>query len=323
MQQVPDSSTQDLFVSPLSKDSVAKMSTSKKIGKDSIAKADSSIVNKPQQTFSYAQYRRKLAIADSLERVQESARKDSINEVIHSFDSNLSIAYGKISNDEIYYVGNPNREKNTGSVLGILLLCILLIAALWSRYRKRINLLVKSLFNWKLGKQVVRYEQVYSHPVNYILLTVFVVSLSLFVVYVMLPGHASAAVNIGNVLLCSALLVLLYLFKVIVLLFVGNVFRIQEATKEYLFHVLLLLKFCGIVLVPILVLFFYSNVGRVPIIYMAFAVLLLSFLLRIHRAVLIGLQLNERLLPIILYLCTLEILPALVIADFLNKLYFN
>ena len=323
MQQVPDTSTHNLTI-PSVKTQEGGDSTKNGFAKDASAIADSSTIQTTvSKSISYAVYRARKAREDSIQDAKDSIRADSIESIIIDYGNQLEKAYSTLPSESEYYYKSPAKENNNNLISGILIACILVIAILWSRYRKRITLLIKSLFNWKLGKQLIRYEQVYSHPVNYMLLAVFVIALSIFVLYSFSPFQINDSNKITAIALCSLTFIIAYFFKIISLIVVGNIFGIKEATKEYIFHTLLLLKFCGVMLIPVLVLYFYSDIAISLIICLGVVMVLLSFIIRIYRGVLIGLQLHERLLSIFLYLCTLEILPALVIAKFLNDLYFR
>lgn len=276
-----------------------------------------------EQAMSYRHYLARKAEQDSIQKAEDSLRADSIGKLVKKFEQELQKTYSSIPAHSSKYYQGEAKTKSSIWVFGSLLGFVLLIAILYSRYRKRIDLLIKCLLNWKLGKQVIRYEQVYSHPVNIILLIVFVAGLSIFVLHLFSPFKLHESNKFTAFALTSLAFVVVYFTKIICLILVGKIFQITEATKEYIFHALLLLKFCGIMLVPILILMFYSNLAVTFISYLGLAIIFLSFFMRIYRGVLIGLQLHERALSIILYLCTLEILPALVIAELLNDLYFS
>lgn len=323
MQQVQDTSTHiNLLLVPSFEKPHPKDSGHVGVEVNLERRLDSIRIQK-KATISYALVQAEKEREDSLLKVEEAHRLDSIDTLISHFDQQLNNSYSIASLPiDNYYKGEEKSDSHPAA-LGIVIICLLLMALLWSKYRKRLSLLIKCISNWKMGKQVIRYEQVYSHPVNYVLLTVFVVALSLFGLFAFFP-FLLQKYELSMLFSFSVLsFAVLYFLKIISLIMIGKVFEIKEATREYIFHTLLLLKCCGVILVPVIILFFYSNLSSDLVIAMGTAVILLSFFIRVYRGFLIGLQLHERLLAIILYLCTLEILPALFIVKFLKDLYFS
>lgn len=195
----------------------------------------------------------------------------------------------------------------------LLLFCLSLIAFVRAFHRKRFVLISKILLNWKLGKQIIRYEKVYTHPVNLALILNYLLVLPVFsalCIYRYFQTDYSVA------LISLWLFLGLLLFQVgrfLLYLFSAWIFEEKEIIDEYIFHVNLLSKFQGMVFLILLVLMLYTSISLPLIINTALFILLLSLGIQILRGVRIGFQKTKNLILIILYLCTLEILPLLIL----------
>lgn len=263
---------------------------------------------------------KKLKKKDSLQALQDSLNRDSINTAISNFRHSANIAYHKSTKVGSYQEGIPKNNSYQNWSIIILILCFIMLAFSKAKYAKRIDLLIKSLKSWKFGKQVIRYERVYSHPTNIILLLIFLFSTSLFIQKALLVDTFRDLSGLQLFFSIACLFVGIYLLKILILLSVGKIFEISEFTNEYIFHFLLFLKLTGVLLLPISIFYLYSSVGNTLSIWLGICILIAAYFARIIRAFLIGLQANEKLYTIFLYLCTLEILPSLVIGKFIKDM---
>jgi hypothetical protein len=107
----------------------------------------------------------------------------------------------------------------------------------------------------------------------------------------------------------------MYGVKIVSMRFLGFLFEQREASNEYTFTILLFNKTIGLILFPVVVLLAFSH-GFSPDILIGLGIILWSIVLiyRIFRCLLIGVGTGGlSLLYFLLYLCTLEILPFVVI----------
>ncbi len=115
-------------------------------------------------------------------------------------------------------------------------------------------------------------------------------------------------------------LIVIFTLKFIVYQFVGWVFRVQAATKEYLFQSSIMSKAYGLILLPLVVVFpFLESEVRHWVPQIGFSVFIILYVMQIGRG--IGTNFRNSLSGyyIILYLCALEILPLSI----LYKVLFN
>jgi len=118
-----------------------------------------------------------------------------------------------------------------------------------------------------------------------------------------------------NLLFISIAIILRYIVNHIV----GSVTRTRDLFKEYFFNISRSYKLLGIIL--LILNFFVSYLVSIPdkyIIFFSFSVISVLLLFRIIRLVYIFLIRRFSLFYLILYLCALEILPALIFIKYLS-----
>jgi hypothetical protein len=98
---------------------------------------------------------------------------------------------------------------------------------------------------------------------------------------------------------------------------IGKLSGEQEAFKEYLLVVYQSYSFSAIILYVIIILISYTYLMPVKTCIMSgFTVLIMMYLIRIMRLLLIFINLNISIFYLILYLCALEILPVLILLKY-------
>ncbi len=106
-----------------------------------------------------------------------------------------------------------------------------------------------------------------------------------------------------------------YLLKIASTRVLGSIFEVQEAAAEYVYNILLFNKTTGLVLFPVCLLLAYAR--QIPpeiLVWTGIVSWGLILVYRLLRVVLIGVSSSSvSFFYIILYLCTLEIIPFVVI----------
>ena len=109
--------------------------------------------------------------------------------------------------------------------------------------------------------------------------------------------------------------VIAYFVKILSTRILGNIFEVKDAAAEYAYNILLFNKTTGLILFPVVLLMAYAR--QIPLEILVWTGLVswsIVLLYRILRVFLIGLSTSSvSFFYIILYLCTLEILPFVVI----------
>lgn len=236
-----------------------------------------------------------------------------INDVVSS-----SLNYSK---NEPYFEGIENNATHFPLITIIIIILVALVSFLYSFYRRRLALLFKTFFNWKVAKQIIRYERVYSHPVNVLLFIVFLVSTPLFYSLSYQAIEESPEIKIINLALVIAFFTISYLlFKFLLYKLSAWLFEINNLIEEYIFQTNLFTKFFGVINLMLIILLLFSPVNKLLIIGISLSALFIFLVIQLIRGVLIGSQKVIPLQLIILYLCTFEILPWLIIGKWVKNL---
>ncbi len=217
-----------------------------------------------------------------------------------------------------FYDSEP-KENNPSWLLFVLLFSFSLFTFVRAFHRKRLKLLTKSLLSWKFGKQIIRYEKLYTHPVNFALVVNFLISIPLFfaICFNQYTGSLFSLSSISIILACY--LLGFAIFKLLVYKFSAWVINCSEEMKEYIFQANLIAKFLGLTFSVLTILLCYSFIDFKILFSIGISVLIVGIGLQLIRGFLIALQKSKDLILIILYLCTLEFLPLII----MGKLVLN
>ncbi len=124
-------------------------------------------------------------------------------------------------------------------------------------------------------------------------------------------------------LICAMSVSLVYFVKLIVISFLGYILKADQQVKEYFFNIFLINNFIGLLFLPLVIIMAYLP-GAPPetIIKTGVGLFFASMIYRALRGVVIGSgNINFSLYHLFLYLCTLEILPLVVLIKlFVSKI---
>ena len=227
------------------------------------------------------------------------------------------------SNEWFRFLAKPQaqfmEEHHSGSnevlfyfFVGIILY-FALIKVLFAKYFEN---LISLFIRASLRQQQIR-EQLLQSPLPSLLLNIlFIITGGLFMAFLANYYGALNGMNYWVLVAgCSALLLLIYMVKFIVLKLMGWIFNISKATDTYIFIVFMINKIIGILLIPFIVILSFS--GRpVQEIMVTISFCLVAFLF-IYRFIasypIIRHEIKVSIFNFFLYLCAFEIAPLLLI----------
>lgn len=180
-------------------------------------------------------------------------------------------------------------------------------------YRK-LALLFNGFFRASSVSAMYREEYSITSRISLLLLVNYLLVFPLFIWQVM--GHFGAARDgLSGFSVISGIILCAYLVKIIATRMLGNIFEVKEASSEYVYNILLFNKTIGLVLFPVCLLLAYAR--QIPaeiLIWGGIVSWCLILVYRLLRVILIGVSNSSvSFFYIILYLCTLEIIPFVVI----------
>jgi len=213
------------------------------------------------------------------------------------------------------------REQSTNIYLLIFsVLAIIILAIIKQSSPKIFSFLVIGLL---IPKYFKRADEIASQNklINYIVLLIFIFIISLFI-------SSLFAVNKLNLIaLISISTVIYFIIKLIIIYISGNIFEQVALFKKYYEYLIYYIKSIGVICLPMIVInsinkldiLVYSNVIILNIVI--FVVLTILFVLKIIQSIKVASLNKIASYQIILYICTLEISPLVLIFVFFLEIY--
>lgn len=204
-------------------------------------------------------------------------------------------------------------------ILVLFLLSFVLLAWIQVSYSKRLKQILLAPYSKRFLNQLIRDGNVIKERISVALVIVYIIGISLFLyqMNILLLHHTIHNVAGFQLYLWIVVSLLIYwLVKILLIRFLGKIFKTYQATHEYILNILILLFVSGILLLPLLVLTVYLKSVFLVHICMIFFILL--FLFRFIRGFIIGISLSKfSYVLLFVYLCSLEILPVIILAKFI------
>ena len=189
----------------------------------------------------------------------------------------------------------------------ILVLGILIIAIAKLISPKRFDDFVSVLGNSKYIKIYSR-EQKFLDKFDALLFTNLILSTSLFSFIMYQYFTKSTTLSIDLMIKISFGICVFILIKVLFERLVGSLLEIDSAIDQYLFQKISYKNFLGILLIPINAFLIFSFSPTLLFFYIIFAMLFIVISLKSHQSLI-----KHNLFYFILYLCTLEIAPFIIL----------
>ncbi|MFT5183792.1 MAG: hypothetical protein ACI84C_000919 [Flavobacteriales bacterium] len=199
--------------------------------------------------------------------------------------------------------------------------CLVAIAWVRVNYGRRIPQLFSDLINVRLMRQTMREELVLSHRASIAVSSIFVVQFSLLLYLWEVRSGVSIASGTGFNLFWKlvVLVVLVYFVKIMLLRIIQWVIEGDFSLNEYIHTIFLSNKVLGLLLFPLLLFSLFTDYqGSQFLLIVALASVGLMYVFRLFRGAGNALMQGIRPVYIILYLCTLEILPLLLFMKFIS-----
>ena len=203
----------------------------------------------------------------------------------------------------------------------ILLVFIFSIAVAKAYYSKRFLQVLKSIPLGRFAAQVIREEKVYTQRGQFLLQFSFFIIAPLFLIYVShyLFNVSFTEINILDYLFFFGCILTAYFIKTVTHLLLSKFFNSMDIFREYIFTVFSINAGLGLLFAITLIcqLFIYNH--NAFIYNVAIALTSVMFLFRLVRGGFLIVSKNYPLFYGFLYLCTLEILPLVVIFKILSS----
>lgn len=254
-----------------------------------------------------------LRIADSLMAVQADVHLD-----LNQLTDLGQIKYETID-ETLFQPKTFNTAYSNNWPVYVIIFILTLIGLTRAFNRKRFNEYISSFFSRKFAIQITRNEKIYTHRANIFLLFAWQMTISLMLVQITLLLNIESSWSpfalflIGNVLISA-----IYLFKIFIHKILSFILGIKPLIDEYVFNILLHNKIIVLAIIPFVIFSVFGiekyQAGALSI---ATFILLSIIFIRILKGIQIGLSHHVKFIHLFLYLCTLEILPLIIVSKIL------
>ena len=283
-------------------------------------------ITKPNPIDTPKQQKDSVALADSLKK--DSIQKEVLNTKAkppkNDTGTYASIMYHQYipwDKEQLFMVTQLKTDNSNDYLFYALTSIFFVFAFIKMVFPKYINNIFKLFFQTSFRQKQTR-EQISQDNLASLLMNIlFVLSGGMFIA-LFTKQQNWVALNFWWLLIYSCcVLASIYITKYFFLLFAGWVFNAKEAADTYLFIVFLVNKIFGVVLLPLLLLLSFSSTTIIQV--TSTITLIIVLILLIYRYVVslgtIRSNLKVNALHFFLYLCTVEVLPLLL----MYKVFFN
>jgi hypothetical protein len=198
----------------------------------------------------------------------------------------------------------------------ILVLAVIMLGIVKAFSSSRFKQSIRALFKFGVAQEITREEKVFFHRSNIIFSFIHLLTTSLFLYHIKeFFGVALLEKNsIGSYFMIMGFIMIIYLLKYLFSKILFFVLDDLTSASEYIFNIALFNNLMGVILIPIMCLIYFSLVpSNILLFCIAIPMVLLTYILRIIRLFLIGSSKGVSFFYIFLYLCSLEILPLVVL----------
>lgn len=193
--------------------------------------------------------------------------------------------------------------------------CFIIVAWVQFFYFKRMRQIYYAPLSQRFLNLLTKEGDLLKERISIALTFVYLFTYSLFLSLIfkeLIPGPLSGFRDYQVFAFCAAATFLFWMLKIYLIRLLGIVFRTSLTTKDYLQNILVSIFITGLILLPLLILtiFLHSDI----FLYITLITICLLYVFRVMRGYFIAISLKKfSYLFLFVYLCSLEILPLLVI----------
>ncbi len=199
-------------------------------------------------------------------------------------------------------------------MIGVVVFIVVVLAYTRMVYAKRLSRLFNSMVRIQILRQVMREELVFSHRASVLLLINFVLIMALIVYLggVYFEWSFLDEGGLAKFMIIAGIIAGVYIGKLLLSRIMRWLLGDNGLIREYLFELFLINKATGVVLLPLAICLVFVNIGKLNWI-IGFVTFIITgfFVFRIIQGLRLTTSYRVSWVYIILYLCTLEILPFL------------
>ena len=221
---------------------------------------------------------------------------------------------------EVVFTGKKLVRSNPDWLVGVLVIAFFLFATVRLIFNKYLSQLAQATINYSTFARVFQERYFNLLHASFRLDIIFNTILPLFL-YQFLSAYR---INFGVTgtfkvyLICIGIVIGYFLLKRVVYFLTGIMTESRREVREYLFTITVYNRILGLFLLPVTALIAFVPVYQPELfLFLGLGIIVIFYLLSLRRGAKIFLRKHFSILYLILYLCTLEFLPLLLIYNLL------
>lgn len=219
------------------------------------------------------------------------------------------------STEQILFNPIKNKVIIEGWQTILLLITFFLLGLTKAFANNRFKQSIRALINYGVAQEINREEKVFFHRGNILTTIIYLITSSLFIYHLkqVINTNVLDEDNLFFFTLIFSTIIFTYSVKFLFSKVLFFVFNQTSLSSEYIFNVSLYNNLLGILLIPILSIIYFTTIHfNIAVLYLFIPTSAIVFLMRLLRLIVIGNSKGISFLYIFLYICTLEILPLVV-----------
>ncbi len=225
------------------------------------------------------------------------------------------------TSQKIPYFYKENFAINN-AILILLLISFVLLAWIKIAFEKYLKQLLRAIINYSDEAKLFRDQNAMIDRLYLVLNIIFAITGGLFIYY--FAGYYGKGIFLNNSFLnllgCFGVIIVIYIYRYIIIKFFGFILYQNQAFNEYLHSTFIYYKAMGLFLTPLIfIIFILSENYKIAILMLSIITIFVLYFISIFRATRIMLQKGILLFYWILYLCTVEFLPIIMLYKFLKS----
>jgi len=225
-----------------------------------------------------------------------------------------------LKNVEVVFPGKKLVHNNPDWLVGVVVMVFILFASVRLIFNKYLSQLTQATINYSTFTRVFRERYFNLFHASFRLDMIFNLILSLFV-YQFLSTYKIDLGITGSFyvyLICLAIVIGYFIVKKMIYSLIGIITETRSEVREYLFSITVFNRVLGLFLLPVTAIIAFAPIYQPePMLFTGLAIILIFYLLSLLRGAKIFLKKHFSISYLILYLCTLEFLPLLLIYNIL------
>jgi len=224
---------------------------------------------------------------------------------------------------------NSRVQKNSlGSIMDNLFLALIIFSFIllaWSKviFGKYITQILRATFNYSESFKLYRDHNSIVDRVYWLLNIIFTITCGIFLFHLLKITKPSIFIytSFYIILSCFIFILLLYFIRFLINKIVGFLLDQQQVFNEFIHSYFIYLKVMGLALLPLVtIISFISENYRLIFLIFGIIIIFILYTLSIFRATRIMIKKGILIFYWILYLCTIEFLPIILLYKFISSI---